>query len=1291
MTLKVKKPICGNGEEKEEYRVDASNYKKYADTRTHIYEIPDSYVGSWKRLEREERVFDFGNKLFKDIMTEIPQAVERVFVEISSNAGDNAARSIRHDVDPGEIKITMNKHTIVVKNGGLSIPIEIHETEKVYAPQVIFGMLHSSSNYKDDEDRTECGRNGYGAKLTNIFSKRFQVICCDPYNEKLYTQIWEKNMTICHPPTIVPCKKTDKAFVEISYTLDFARFGYTEYPEDAFELFSRHAADMAFALKVPVSFNKEKFHIKDAREYAKLYLGAEAVKNSILYISWPAGTETVMKKGTEYSVKEGVLPIAEICAVDTPDNAVNVAFANGMWTRNKGVHYEAAFKAVASGVLETVNNNMRGTKKEKKGKGKKTTKTGTKKTEKKEKEVKIPKLNIGDVKKHVSLFCSIWVAGPTFDSQSKNMLMSPTPKIVVDEAVLKSITNWDLVSRLFAELEAKMFRTASKTDGKKKKILTGMDALEDANKAGTNESMNCILYLTEGNSAQTFASKLISHVPGGRGRNYMGTFPLRGKPLNVMNAPPLQVIANREVNNLKEILGLKEGVNYLVQENYEALRYGHVVIIADSDEDAKHIIGLVLNIFHVKFPTLLARGYIKYLRTMILQVINGNVSHKFYTQHDYEVWKESQPDSAKWRHKYYKGLASNDDASILYESQDPKIVMTEYDELAPSTFQLCFHGKMADERKKWIADWEPDYSVEKLVQQPISSFLNQEFIQFSIADIKRSIPRFTDGLKVSQRKIIWAALKKWKGKKDNSKEAGEMKVAQFAAYVADKLVYAHGEMSLCGAIVGMAQDFPGANNLPDFTTDGQFGSRTGKLSGVGARIVGTDAGSSRYIHTKPFVTLKWIYRKEDNPLLDIIVEEGVKVEPVTLLPILPMHLINGQIGVATGYSTMITSHNPLDVVYWYEARLKNLPRKILVPWYRGFEGQVKLRERLSKDEKLRRAEEKAEEKAEAEDREEQAEKSAMEEGREEYEPEVDEGEVEFEEPKEERSKTKKGEDDEDEDEVEEEENTIKSMDPNATYSVITKGTFEILDKKKNLVRVTEIPIGVAISKYKHFLEGLRDEKKIKNLELFSEPNKPCFEFIMERPTMNKLKLSRARGLSNMVLLDDRDKPHKYNNTEVLMEAFYHVRLGYYHKRKAYMIAQIDKDIIVLNMKIRFIQAVIKGIDMLKENSKVTTEEANNNGGILLIGGNKKTNFLQMEKMGLDTELIKNITIHHCTEEELERFKNEILKLEEDKKNKESTDPEQLWLNDLEDFVKVYCKHYKCTYTPPKKLTLNVKR
>lgn len=1452
-----------NGTPESNYRITADEYQRYDTTRDHIYNITDTYIGSDEKVPRNERVLDLTTMTFKEEEISVPEGVERIFVEISSNAGDNVARSLRHRIDPGEVTIMMNREMISVRNGGIPIPIEIHPKEKIWAPELIFGVLHSSSNYDKNKVRTECGRNGYGAKLTNIFSVQFMVTIGDPNNKKWYRQVWNNNMKVKSNPEI----KDDydgEAFVEVVYKMDFERFGYKYYPDEAFRLFARHAADMSFTGKVPVSFNGIQLNVQNSKDYAKLYLGEEMVKNSILYYQWPANTKTVEKKnGLLVANEKGVVPVIEICAVDTPDNAINVSFVNGMWTRNGGVHADAAFKAISKGLLDTVNNGNSG---------------------KKKKKPRSIKLNITDVKRHVSMFVSCWLGDPKFDGQTKTALRSPTPRISIDDKILQPIMKWDLINRLYAELEAKQFRLIAKTDGRKKKYLSDLKG-EDANDAGTNNSSNCTLYITEGKSAMSFAVKMLSLFE--KGRDFIGLLPLKGKPLNVMNAPPLKIAENHEILEIKRMLGLRERVNYMDEENFKTLRYGHLMVLADADNDGKHILGLVLNLFHCKYPSLLARGYVKYLRTKIIDVRKGKQVVKFYTNHEYEEWKKQTPDWKKWEHQYFKGLGTSEDEDIREEFQAPKIVQTFYDDIAPMAMELAFHEKLADQRKEWIKSWQPDFKVEEMEVQPISAFINHEFIQFSMADVARSIPRFMDGLKQVQRKIIWGSMKKW-GASVGSNRAAKVKVANLGSYVSDHMEYHHGDKSINGAIIHMVQDFTGANNLPYFCANGQFGCLDPKtpvilwngqtvlaetikvgdelvgddrekrtvlttVSGIDdmyeisqtygepyvvnsihiltlmvtahkkiqwkeedkswvmnyydrktkrveeyrievsddgsgnkdeaykvmvefrstipddnvvdiplneylelsqdqkdflygfkyfpsshpdtskrvtkikvrklgkgeycgwtidgnerfllgdftvthntRNMLGADAAEPRYSKTRPQWWWNLVFKKDDVPLLKMVVDEGEECEPVTLLPIIPLHLINGVSGIGTGHSTFIPNHDPLDICQWLTCKIQGYPLPTILPWYRGFNGNIVLVPRKAKGNPSKNSEESNEEGTEQKitlvlDK-------PLSRGSNPQDHVLTHKDI-MELNKSDTDNNKDGDSEDGDEDGGMNEDTVE-VDENTKYTMVTMGKFEITGKVRKKVIVTELPIGRSMHDYDKWLRKQREEKFISGYNNYSTADKVHFEITGvkirdkddNKTAYKKLRLTRSFGMSNMVLLDTNNRPIKYKSATDIMESFYALRLPYYNLRKENMLKRLQDKIDMLNIKIKFIAAVVLGVKLIKENPQITVEQATDRGALIVLNVKKDIIRREMEKLGFPPglDLLKKVTLDHCTEDEIRKKKEELEKALEEKGQIERTKPESMWQDDIDTFVAAYCKHYKCKPRHRETLTLTVK-
>jgi len=211
-----------------------------------------------------------------------------------------------------------------------------------------------------------------------------------------------------------------------------------------------------------------------------------------------------------------------------------------------------------------------------------------------------------------------------------------------------------------------------------------------------------------------------------------------------------------------------------------------------------------------------------------------------------------------------------------------------------------------------------------------SEFVHKELIHFSIADNVRSIPSMVDGLKPGQRKILFSLFKRLPAGQRKLRQ--EIKVAQLSGYVAEHSAYHHGEMSLNMTIVNMAQDFVGSNNVNLLSPIGMFGTRA---------LGGKEAASPRYIFTNLNDQTRLLYPEEDMPLMNYIVEEGLRIEPDHYVPIIPLVLVNGAEGIGTGWATVIPQFSPLDIISNLRSKLKHGASFVkMTPWYRGFTGKT---------------------------------------------------------------------------------------------------------------------------------------------------------------------------------------------------------------------------------------------------------------------------------------------------------------------------------------------------------------
>merc|ERR1712013_419987 len=205
-----------------------------------------------------------------------------------------------------------------------------------------------------------------------------------------------------------------------------------------------------------------------------------------------------------------------------------------------------------------------------------------------------------------------------------------------------------------------------------------------------------------------------------------------------------------------------------------------------------------------------------------------------------------------------------------------------------------------------------------------SDFVNKELVLFSNMDNERSIPSLVDGLKPGQRKVIYTCLK-------NNLSKKEIKVAQLAGKVAEQSAYHHGEASLMGTIINLAQNFVGSNNINLLQPIGQFGTR---LSG------GKDSASPRYIFTQLSPLARNIFNANDDAVLNQLLDDNQKIEPEWYIPILPMVLVNGADGIGTGWMTKVPNYNPREIIRNLKKMLKGEEAKPMTPWFKNFRGTI---------------------------------------------------------------------------------------------------------------------------------------------------------------------------------------------------------------------------------------------------------------------------------------------------------------------------------------------------------------
>lgn len=1216
----------------------------------HALKRPDTYIGSAKTVSIETWLYDDESSTAQLKKIRYNPGLFQIVREIISNSIDNVWRSKDSKTPVKKIEIRVESETgrISVWNDGYCIPVRQedweytdHRTGKVhtdvlYPAEVFFGDMFAGTNLNDDEIRKTSGRNGMGAKATNVFSVEFVVECTNPEDKAKFIQTYTKNGTHREEPEVVSYKNKT-GYTLVSFIPDY---GYFQYPngsspgidENFISILKLYAHEVAMITGVRVDFilDDDVYTVKvnSLEKYVRLFF-PDTEGSKLVSLTSPGGDECVLVEG-------------DVPEVDSVDEISQISFVNGIRTEKGGIHVREWRDNIIPAVVRGFNSR-------KVKKGEEQLKTSAK-----------------EIYPYLRLFVRVEVDRPRFASQTKDELTeifnekgeSVDYKLVnsrskkekeawikILDTAVKKILKWNFIFLLEEKLLSKVDRALSRKEGKKR-LNFGKNA-DDANEAGTKNGHLCTGYITEGGSAKTFAVRGISSIPNGW--DYNGAIAIKGKFLNVQNASVREINKNVEVQLLKSFFGLRHGVDYSKDENYKTLRYGRACILADADDDGIHIRGLLLNFFYRSYPGLIERGYVQSFSTAVVAVL-FNAAKKdpgrrlFYSNPEFKQWYEQNSANGRQTQKikdiaYYKGLGSIPPRDSPGYFRDPMIVNYFIEGDEEEYMDLGFNEKAADWRKEWITrdmikceedseseielgedeielgesgedstdefDETPSISREIIkVEQSdyiyegqlgLSTFVDRQLIIYHRMALRRALPGVWDGLKESQRKVLFGiSARNFKKPKNMEQVAGAIK---------ELTNYHHGSKSLTDTAVKMAQRFVGSNNIPLLIDEGEVGSR---LEG------GKDAAAPRYLATTVESITKIIFNPLDEPLLERLVEDDEVIEYRTYMPIIPMILVNGCKGIASGFSTEIPSYNPLELVNWIENWLDGDVSEVdrLVPWYQGFTGEISLVKKSGK---------------------------------------------------------------------------VVSW---LSKGILEKGT----GKDKDWWHIRELPVFLWTKDFQLWLDflsggppppGQRKTKSdvvaLRDYKHNNGPNtvhfkiKPTKDFIPDMDTAGNLKvMQKTKPLTNMLAIDENDYPHKFNSPEDILEFFCPTRLEYYKLRKNHIMNNLKEDLKKASNKYRYIKAVKdKKLNMYQTDEALETEmeEVWKFDRIKSGSSEKDPSY----------DYLLSMQMRSMTVKKLEELKKDQENLQTKIKILGKKTPADLWREDLAEFKKAYSTFVKTRF------------
>jgi len=1123
--------------------LELSNKYQQKTDKGHILDNPDTYIGSIEQVDEILWILsEDETKIIQKNIKYIP-GLFKLFDEGIVNCRDHVIRMLQavannteNAVPVTNIDISIQEDgTIIMTNDGNGIDVAEHPEYKVWIPELIFGHLRTSTNYDKTEKKIVGGKNGFGFKLVLIWSTQGSVETVDHIRGLKYRQEFNNNLDEICKPSITKCKL--KPYTKITFKPDYARLGIYGLTPDMISLLKKRVYDIAAVTdkSLKVKYNSTLIPIKNFQQYIDLYIGDKTLAPRVY-------EDTGAEGRWEYAV-----------ALSPTSEFIQVSFVNGIHTAKGGKHVEYILNQITRKLVDFI-----------------------------EKKKKV-KVNPNSIKEQLILFLRCDVENPAFDSQTKDYMNTPSSKFGskcdVTDKFIEKVAKMGVMDAACALTEVKENKAAKKNDGVKSKSIRGIPKLTDANWAGTEKSKDCIIIFCEGDSAK---AGIISGLSS-EDRNTIGVYPLKGKLLNVRGETAKKISENKEIVEIKKILGLEIGKKYLSIEHVgNCLRYGKVLFMTDQDLDGSHIKGLGINLFQSEWPSLAEiPGFIGFMNTPILKANKSSQTLMFYNDGEYEEWK-NQNDTKGWKIKYYKGLGTSTGKEFKEYFEHKKIVGFEHNgKSSDDAIDMVFNKKRADDRKDWLEEYNREsYLDTNNSTVSYEDFISKELIHFSKYDCDRSIPNLMDGLKTSLRKILFAAFKK--------NLTTEIKVAQFSGYVSEHSCYHHGEASLNGAIVGMAQNFVGSNNINMLIPSGQFGSR---LKG------GDDSASERYIFTQLNKITRSIFNLQDDNILKYLNDDGTPVEPIFYAPIIPMILVNGSKGIGTGFSTDIMSYDPLQVISYLKSKLNSEEYNLdFIPYYEGFQGTI---EKIS-DSKF-----------------------------------------------------------------------------------LIKGRYEKVGPDK--IRITELPVGFWTENFKEHLEyliepGLDKEGKkiasiVKDYDDMSKDTTIDFTITLQKGKIEELEATSAdyncNGIeklfklyttntnTNMHLFDATDKLKKYEKVENIIDDYFETRLQMYQTRKSYMIDALEKELVLLSNKARYIKENLDDTIDLRKKKKEQVIQMLKEKGYNIIGDDEEYRYLT--KMPMDS----------VTDENVEKIFKEQASKELELETIKSTTINQMWSSELENLREEY--------------------
>lgn len=909
-----------------------------------------------------------GDQIFEKKRINISDALPHTVNEIITNACDQYIKTILVSKDRGgpvtAIKVWFDHKTgeVTIYNSGAGMPVykvtaedagEAKDMIDKWSVQGICTREYSGSNFDDkaDPDRVVGGINGLGMKLVILNTIKTEIETVDWIRKKYYHQVYSDRMSKIEDPTVLDlnsatqtrkltemqktphttlrfipdyanlCKKSrDEPDPNWFQGDNIANFEHTIvlrlYQIAAFISCINYRYDgdrrIEYRNKARIYYNDQEIKISSLDAFARMFGVRESVS---IALESPVSDEESQDKLIRFPwyICIGANPPTNKGAKGKPTyKAENISLVNGLYMEKGGTHvtmlHTKLFNALESRM---------------------------------EAMVKAAKMEVTDAMK-TTLKNLIFMVDcrnipiPSLVGQTKEAI-----KIgVKDLNKMKKVYNFpeEFVDKVWNMLKLRFeYMCLQKEDKKNRGKKRHIRKYERALQYGSN-SWLCVL---EGDSAETTLADIIAHKATPIKKKNWGTYNIQGVPPNVLKSlktieidGELKVMLAATLGQNEAFCGLIAAMDLDIEEDYffqgdyptsdsstfteedqirrakgdaayKKLNYGHALICTDQDFDGiGQICSLILVFFLVFWPELIKRGALHRLATPLVRVYFNNRSgdvKNFYSIKELEAWAVKEFGGldnipSNYEVNYYKGLAGHTPEEVIDDigmNIMENIYTFTYDDATEARMQAMY-GKSTKERKEALLDTNMrEYNIDLLAEQliPCSAHFDIEAKTFQLDFMRRKLKSSIDGMIPSQRKAF-------AGARIMFNKAKKAKVYQVTGYVTKKMHYQHGDGPMNETIIKMAQAFTGSNNIPMFISiSNGFGGRK-KGRGI--------TGSPRYIDTRYNAkVMDLIFPREDDWLLDYEYEDGQQCEPKNYVPIIPYSILETSTTTGPGWKISV--------------------------------------------------------------------------------------------------------------------------------------------------------------------------------------------------------------------------------------------------------------------------------------------------------------------------------------------------------------------------------------------------